>query len=173
MTSGLSPHLHTRLEQRLTAELYLNLQTWPRPSNSAPGWRSKPCCKPCCLPGRLRCNYRLAGGSVWRGRRPHLSPVLAVVGSGERAGTSCSKARPWMLSEQLARRLGVKLAGHGQYSHAARCVVAHRGGGVRRLRQPQGPRAGQRPAPAGPLAETDAGAFQPGGAAGKRGAAGG
>lgn len=93
MTSGFRHTFNHWLEQRLTAELYLNPKARPRPSNWAPGWRSNHGCVRYCPPGRWRCRCK-AGRRTCQG----WSTIPPIGSTGRcwkrraRLGTNCVTA---------------------------------------------------------------------------------
>lgn len=173
MTSGFRQTFNNWLEQRLTAELYLNpqnpaqaeaLQTWlvqqPLVQTVLPTWQVA-----VQLQGWPADLFGVVDDPTYRQHWPLLEAA----------------ANPWsqllqddslMLSEQMARRLKVRLGDVVSTPHAPRSMVAEGRGDLCRLRQPQGPLAGEFAAPVAALAGIVAGAFQPAGFAGQRAAAG-
>ena len=163
MTAGFRQTFSDWLEQRLTAELYLNPQN-PAQARELHSWLKQQPQVTAVLPN-WQVSVQLQGwpadvfGVIDHPTYRQHWPLLEAL--GDDPWDQLAKDDALMLSEQLARRLKVHAGRSPDDSHAERPVVAAHRRDLRRLRQSQGPRAGQRQSPAARLAAADAEPFQP------------
>ena len=172
MTSGFRQTFTHWLEQRLTAELYLNPQN-PQQAEQLKAWLTRQPLVQAVLPA-WQVSVQLQG---WPAEvfgvvdNPTLSSTLAAAGGGGRAlGSLAARRQP-----HAQRTTGATPEGatgrYGFHPHPAGHLGAEDRRHLRRLRQPQGPSAGQCPALAGALADALTGTLQPAGGPRRRAAA--